>query len=121
MDAQSTNPPPPPEHMSDASRPSFARWLTQNLGWAAVLFAGVLLVVASLFFLLSVLLPVGSAPAEPLPGKPTPAVLAATPIPTTTDAQPTAASAEDQEPVATPVSAATDRGYEMVLVPAGVF
>jgi formylglycine-generating enzyme required for sulfatase activity len=121
MDAQSTNPPPQPEHRPDVSRPSFARWLTQNWGWSAVLFAGVLLVVASIFFLLSVLLPVGSSPAEQLPGKPTPTVLAATTIPPNAGVQPTAASTEDQGLPATPTSVATNHGYEMVLVPAGAF
>jgi formylglycine-generating enzyme len=120
MDAQSTSPASNPDEPPGVRPPSFARWLTQNWGWSAVLFAGVLLVVAALFFLASVILPLGAVPAEQLPEKPTQTVEAVFPQPTQIIVQPTP-STTALGPAPTTASTVTDQGFAMVLVPAGAF
>ena len=98
---------------------SFPAWLAQNWGWAAVLGAGALLVAASIFFLVSVLL---------VPD--TPDFAAATnggstvdtaPISTTSSTTPPTAPSESPLASDTPPSQIGEAGHEMILINAGTF
>lgn len=109
----------PPGAQSSGTSPapqlSFAAWLKQNWGWAAVFGAGIVLLVAAAFFLATVFL-VPDAPPEEVEVLPTPAS-GSTPAPVDIQVLPT----DTLAPPPTGSASLVDRGHEMVLVPEGQF
>jgi|GEM_PF-3708070 len=112
-----------PSENSQATPPpqSFGAWLLANWGWAAVLGAGILLLISSIFFIAAVLI-VPETAAEQIPPKPTRTPLAlGTAAPVDIQTLPTSTPAPNLGPTPTSALSVNDQGYQMVLVPAGAF
>lgn len=126
MESQQENMQPTENSQTNGHTPpapqSFLAWLRTNWGWAAVLGAGILLVISSIFFIAAVLL-VPETPADRLPRKPTRTPLAlGTAAPVDIQTLPTSTTAPNASgPTPSSAPTITDQGYQMVLVPAGPF
>ncbi len=123
LSQQPVAPPSTLREATDASQKpekvSFPTWLAQNWGWAAVLGAGTLLIAASIFFLVSMLLVPDTTDS-----------VAQSDINATVDEVPTATtppvdiqSDPSESPPAsdTPSSQISEAGHEMVLIDAATF